>query len=152
MHYGQIEHCRLYNEVCLCKRTTELHFGKNEYAFGLYLTVSFKTPSFETKLKRANYYLKHASLKSRTEQFLTLVRPSMTIFFSEVFERCMHCFKDFPFSELIHHTQNCSGDMSGSRERFQVFTPSVHYVSMRKKRIILIVLGLKLKISVCIIF
>ena len=73
-------------------------------------------------------------------------------FFSEVFERCMHCFKDFPFSELIHHTQNCSGDMSGPRERFQVFTPSVHYVSMRKKRIILIVLGLKLKISVFIIF
>jgi len=41
----------------------------------------------------------------------------------------MHCFKDFPVSELFQHSQNCKGDMSGPRERFQRFTPSVHDLS-----------------------
>ena len=44
-------------------------------------------------------------------------------------ERCMYCFKDFPVSKLIHHSQRCDGDMSGPRERFQGFLPSVHDVS-----------------------
>lgn len=47
----------------------------------------------------------------------------------------MHCFKDFPVSELFQHSQNCKGDMSGPRERFQGFTPSVHDVSQNEKRI-----------------
>ena len=47
----------------------------------------------------------------------------------------MHCFKDFPVSELIHHTQNCDGGMSGPKERLHGFMPSVHDVSMQKKRI-----------------
>jgi len=47
----------------------------------------------------------------------------------EVLERCMYCFKDFPVSKLIHHSQKCDGDMSGPRERFQGFLPSVHDLS-----------------------
>lgn len=47
----------------------------------------------------------------------------------EVVERCMYCFQDFPVSKLIRHSQNCDGDMSGPRERFQGFLPSVHDVS-----------------------
>ena len=41
----------------------------------------------------------------------------------------MYCFKDFPVSKLIRHSQKCDGDMSGPRERFQGFLPSVHDVS-----------------------
>ncbi|KAL9974559.1 hypothetical protein ACROYT_G011609 [Oculina patagonica] len=47
----------------------------------------------------------------------------------EVLERCLYCFKDFPVSKLIHHSQSCDGDMSGPRERFQGFLPSVHDLS-----------------------
>ncbi|XP_078367212.1 uncharacterized protein LOC144651186 isoform X2 [Oculina patagonica] len=47
----------------------------------------------------------------------------------EVLERCMYCFKDFPVSKLIRHSQKCDGDMSGPRERFQGFLPSVHDLS-----------------------
>ena len=89
--------------------------------------------SFGTELKGAILLLKHASLEFRTEPFLS----QWLNFTGEVLERCMHCFKDFPVSELIHHTQNCNGDMSGPRERFQGFTPSVHDVSIREKRIYL---------------
>lgn len=41
----------------------------------------------------------------------------------------MYCFKDFPVSKLIRHSQKCDGDMSGPRERFQGFLPSVHDLS-----------------------
>ena len=41
----------------------------------------------------------------------------------------MYCFKDFPVRKLILHSQKCDGDMSGPRERFQSFVPSVHDVS-----------------------
>lgn len=44
----------------------------------------------------------------------------------ETLERCMHCFRDFPLSSLIHHTAVCSEDLSGSKERFRGFVPSVH--------------------------
>ncbi|XP_022793694.1 uncharacterized protein LOC111332596 [Stylophora pistillata] len=44
-------------------------------------------------------------------------------------ERCMYCFKDFPVSKLIIHAQKCDGDISGPRERFEGFLPSVHDLS-----------------------
>ena len=47
----------------------------------------------------------------------------------EPFERCMHCFKDFPLSKMVQHSRKCRGDMLGSRERFRNFLPSVHDVS-----------------------
>ena len=47
----------------------------------------------------------------------------------EPVERCMHCFMDFPLSVLVDHALGCSGDMSGARERFREFIPSVHDVS-----------------------
>ena len=48
---------------------------------------------------------------------------------TELLERCMYCFKDFPVSKLIRHAQKCDGDMSGPRERFHGFLPSIHDVS-----------------------
>ena len=45
-------------------------------------------------------------------------------------ERCMHCFRDFPISELVHHMPECTGDMCGPKERFKGFVPSVHDVSI----------------------
>ena len=48
----------------------------------------------------------------------------------EPFERCMHCFKDFPLSKMVEHSRRCRGDMLGSRERFKNFLPSVHDVSL----------------------
>ena len=51
----------------------------------------------------------------------------------EPFERCMHCFKDFPLSKMVQHSRKCRGDMLGSRERFKNFLPSVHDVSRAKK-------------------
>ncbi|RMX50270.1 hypothetical protein pdam_00018200, partial [Pocillopora damicornis] len=47
----------------------------------------------------------------------------------EPLERCMYCFRDFPIHKLIRHSQKCDGDMSGPRERFQGFLPSVHDLS-----------------------
>ena len=46
----------------------------------------------------------------------------------EPVERCMFCFKDFPLSALVKHSQKCTGDMLGSLERFKSFLPSVHDV------------------------
>ena len=46
----------------------------------------------------------------------------------------MYCFKDFPVSKLNSHSQRCNGDMSGLRERFQGFLPSVHEVSRESLR------------------
>jgi len=40
----------------------------------------------------------------------------------------MHCFKDFPISELVRHMPKCTGDMYGPKERFKGFVPSVHDV------------------------
>ena len=40
----------------------------------------------------------------------------------------MHCFKDFPISELVRHMPECTGDMCGPKERFKGFVPSVHDV------------------------
>ena len=48
----------------------------------------------------------------------------------EVLERCMHCFRDFPISELVRHMPDCTGDMCGPKERFKGFVPSVHDVSI----------------------
>ena len=48
----------------------------------------------------------------------------------EPVERCMHCFRDFPLSKLVAHSQKCEGDMLGPRERFRGFLPSVHDVCM----------------------
>ena len=45
-------------------------------------------------------------------------------------ERCMHCFRDFPISELVRHMPECTGDMCGPKERFKEFVPSVHDVSI----------------------
>ena len=41
----------------------------------------------------------------------------------------MHCFKDFPLNELVSHSNSCTGDVMGARERFKNFIPSVHDVS-----------------------
>ncbi|KAL5470702.1 hypothetical protein EMCRGX_G028707 [Ephydatia muelleri] len=41
-------------------------------------------------------------------------------------ERCMHCFRDFPLSSLVHHTAVCTEGLSGPKERFKGFIPSVH--------------------------
>lgn len=41
----------------------------------------------------------------------------------------MHCFEDFPLSELVSHSNSCTSDVSGARERFKNFIPSVHDVS-----------------------
>lgn len=42
----------------------------------------------------------------------------------------MHCFRDFPISELVRHMPGCTGDMCGPKERFKGFVPSVHDVSI----------------------
>ena len=44
-------------------------------------------------------------------------------------ERCMFCFKDFPLSVLVEHSEKCTGDMLGSTKRFKSFLPSIHDVS-----------------------
>ena len=44
-------------------------------------------------------------------------------------ERCMFCFKDFPLSVLVEHSDKCTGDMLGSTKRFKSFLPSIHDVS-----------------------
>lgn len=43
----------------------------------------------------------------------------------------MHCFRDFPLSSLVHHTAVCTEGLSGPKERFKGFIPSVHDVSMQ---------------------
>ncbi len=47
----------------------------------------------------------------------------------EPIERCMHCFRDFPLSDIVNHSNSCQEDMLGPRERFKEFLPSVHDVS-----------------------
>ena len=47
----------------------------------------------------------------------------------EPVERCMFCFKDFPLSVLVEHSEKCTGDMLGSAKRFKSFLPSIHDVS-----------------------
>ena len=44
-------------------------------------------------------------------------------------ERCMHCFRDFPLSELVSHASRCDGEMLGTKERYKDFLPSAHDVS-----------------------
>ena len=47
----------------------------------------------------------------------------------EPLERCMNCFKDFPLSKLVHHSNRCTEEMLGPKNRFKNFIPSVHDVS-----------------------
>jgi hypothetical protein len=45
---------------------------------------------------------------------------------SKVLERCMFCFKDFLLSQLASHMMKCNDSLSGPKERFANFIPSVH--------------------------
>ncbi len=47
----------------------------------------------------------------------------------EPVERCMQCFKDFPLSKLVHHSNRCKKELLGPKNRFRDFIPSVHDVS-----------------------
>lgn len=47
----------------------------------------------------------------------------------EPVERCMHCFKDFPLSKMVEHSDRCTEAALGARDRFKNFIPSVHDVS-----------------------
>jgi len=48
----------------------------------------------------------------------------------EPVERCMNCFKDFPLSKLVRHSNKCKEELLGSKDRFKDFLPSVHDVRL----------------------
>ena len=66
-------------------------------------------------MEKQGHYIRHTSLQTSGGSQGPL-------------ERCMHCFKDFPLSSLIHHTAGCAEGLSGPKDRFKGFVPSVHDV------------------------
>ncbi len=47
----------------------------------------------------------------------------------EPVERCMHCFKDYPLSKIVRHSNKCKEELLGNKDRFKSFLPSVHDVN-----------------------
>ena len=52
----------------------------------------------------------------------------------------MYCFRDFPLSRLAAHMMKCNDGLSGPKERFANFIPSVHEVCANRITVSLVML------------